>query len=125
MFMPSRSKPQCWILGMVVFFVGIIDLTALAVSIKVSQAYNNTDGEVLVLPDDSSTSAFAPVKAVRAGNGLSFDSANRQTLAGAASSTKSAHTVPAADNSSIAIAGAVLLALSVVMRHLTRSHGSK
>ena len=125
MFMPSRSRPQGWILGMIVFFVGIIDLTALAVSIKVSQAYNNTDSEVVLVPDASSTSAFAPVKAVRAGNGLSFDSANRQTLSGAASITKTADTVSAADNSSIAIAGAVLLGLSVVMRHLIRSHGSK
>lgn len=123
--MPSRSRLQCWTLGMVVFFVAIIDLTALAVSIKVSQAYN-ADQELLLLPDSSSTNSFAPVKAVRAVNRSGFDSANRPTLV-ASSSPKtddSADTAPASGGGGTAIAGGVLLALSIVMRHL-RSHGSK
>jgi hypothetical protein len=110
---------------MVVFFVAIIDLTALAVSIKVSQAYN-ADQELLLLPDSSSTNSFAPVKAVRAVNRSGFDSANRPTLV-ASSSPKtddSADTAPASGGGGTAIAGGVLLALSIVMRHL-RSHGSK
>jgi hypothetical protein len=119
-FMPSRSRFQGWMLGMVVFIVGIIDLTALAVSIKVSQAYNNADREVLLLRDGSSSASS--VKAVRASNRSGFDSANSQPVA--SSSPKTPDTVPSTDGSAIAIAGVFLLVLSGVMRHLT-SHGSR
>jgi hypothetical protein len=122
MFMPSRSRLQGWMLTMVIFIVGIIDLTALAVSIKVSQAYNNADREVLLLRDGSSSAS--PVKAVRSSNRSGFDSANSQPFPVASSSPKTPDTVPSTNGGTIAIAGVFLLVLSGVMRRLT-SHGSR
>src|SRR4249920_1249524 len=112
MFMPPRLRLQGWMLSMI-FIVAIIDLTALAVSIKASQAYSNADQELLLLRDGSSSAS--PVKAVRVSNRSGFDSANRQPFPVDSSSGKTPETVPGTDGSTIAIAGVFLLVLSGVM----------